>query len=360
MQSKVLFAPVTFGSFDPSETLPARFERLIDQMDMQDAVKGKWTAIKMHVGRAIGYTTIHPIFVRTLIDKLKSYGAKPFITDQAVDGAQRRGYTESFLDVPIVPVCGIMDTYVYEKSVDFRSFQNVDIGGHIHDAQVMINLSHVKGHGACGYGGACKNISMGCVTDRTRQQLHGLEGGLVWDEAKCTHCEACITSCNHDANKFTEDGKYDVFYHNCTVCQHCVKVCPTAAITLDSHNYTDFQKGMALCTKTVLDTFAPGSVFYINFLTNITVICDCWGISTPPVVPDIGVMASSDMVAIERASIDAIQVERFNPDGAPQGLALGTSGHLFERIHGKNPYIQLDELETLGLGSQQYALKTVE
>jgi len=151
-----------------------------------------------------------------------------------------------------------------------------------------------------------------------------------------------------------------VSYHDCTTCQHCVKVCPTGAISLDSHNYTDFQTGMALCTKTVLDTFEPGHVFYINFLTNITLVCDCWGLSTPSLVPDIGVMASSDIIAIERACLDAIKIENLIPGGLPQGLELGAEGHLFERIHGKNPYIQLRELEKCGLGTQEYYIEQVE
>lgn len=360
MSSNVLFSSVKYSKYDPDETLPVRFGRLIDRLELKDTVAGKWTAVKMHLGREIGYTTIHPLFVRMLIEKLKSYGARPFITDQIVDGARLRGYTEDLLGAPIIPVCGTMNRYVYEKDVDFRTFKNVDIGGNIHDADVMIDLSHVKGHGACGYGGACKNIAMGCVTDRTRHQIHALEGGLVWNEALCTHCEACVTSCNHNANSFNEEGRYTVFYHNCTTCQHCVKVCPTGAISLDAHNYTDFQTGMALCTKTVLDSFTPGSVFYINFLTNITAICDCWGISTPALVPDIGVMASTDIVAIERACLDAITMDKFNPDAVPQGITLGNSGHLFERLHGKNPYIQLDELERLGLGTQDYKITEVK
>ncbi len=359
MSSKVLFSSVKFDKYDPDVTLPAKFRRLLDQMELDGTVDGKWTAIKMHLGRGIGYTTIHPLFVKALVDKLKSLNAKPFITDHIITGARDRGYTEDFLGAPIVPVCGVMEKYVYEKAVDFRSFKNVDIGGNIHDAEVLIDLSHVKGHGSCGYGGACKNISMGCVTDRTRHQIHSLEGGLVWNEELCTHCEACITSCNHDANSFSEDGKYEVFYHNCTTCQHCVKVCPSGAITLDSHNYTDFQTGMALCTDTVLKTFEPGHVFYINFLTNMTVMCDCWGFTTPPLVPDIGVMASKDIVAIERASLDAIRVENLIRDGVPQGLELGDKGHLFERIHGKDPYIQLQELEKCGLGQQDYVLQEV-
>jgi hypothetical protein len=359
MRSKVLFSSVKFKNYDAKGTLPSKFERLLENTGLKDVVGGKWTAVKMHLGREIGTTTVHPLYVKILVDKLKSWGAKPFITDQVTEGAKVRGYTEEMLGAPIAPVCGVMDKYVYEKAVDFRTFKNVDVGGNIHDAEVMIDLSHVKGHGTCGYGGACKNIAMGCVTDRTRHQIHSLEGGLVWNGELCTHCEACIASCNHNASSF-EDGKFSVFYHNCTTCQHCIKVCPTGAITLDSHNYTDFQTGMAICTDEVLKTFEPGHVYYINFLTNITIICDCWGMSTPALVPDIGIMASSDIVAIETACLGAIKTENLISDGLPQGMELGGKGHLFERIHGKDPYIQLSELEKRGLGMQEYVIEEVE
>lgn len=359
MSSQILFASVKYNEYDSSATLPAKFNRLLDQLDMGDKVAGKWTAVKMHVGRNLGYSTIHPLFVKILVDKLKGLGARVFLTDQTVNGAQARGYTESYLGVPIVPACGHLGKYYYEKHVDFRTFKNVDVAGYIHDAEVLINLSHVKGHGACGYGGACKNIAMGCVTDRTRAQIHGLEGGIEWNEELCTHCEACIRSCNHDANNFDENGKYKVFFHHCTYCQHCVKVCPTGAISMDAHRYEDFQTGMALCTDEVLKTFAPDNVFYINFLLNITALCDCWGMTTPNLVPDIGVMAGKDIVAIERACLDAIKVENLIEDGVPAGMELGTEGHLFERLHGKNPFVQLDRLEEQGLGTQEYNIVEV-
>jgi len=124
MSSKVLFTSVKYDKYDLSVTLPAKFDRLIDSMNMEEAVKDKWTAIKMHLGRNLGYSTIHPLFVKILIDKLKKYGAKVFITDQVVDGAKARGYTEDFLGVPVIPVCGVMDKYYYEKSVDFRTFKH--------------------------------------------------------------------------------------------------------------------------------------------------------------------------------------------------------------------------------------------
>lgn len=360
MSSKVLFSSVKYDKYDADVTLPAKFKRLIDKMGMEEIVKDKWTAIKMHLGRNIGYSTIHPLFVKILVDKLKEYGAKVYITDQEVEGAKNRGYTEDYLGVPVIPVCGLMGKYYYEKKVDFKTFKNVDIGGNIHDAEVMIDLSHVKGHGVCGYGGACKNIAMGCVTDRTRREIHSLEGGLEWNEELCTHCELCINSCNHNANKFDDNNNYSIFYHNCTYCQHCVKVCPTKAITLNANEYKDFQEGMAICTDEVLKIFKPGHVFYINFLINITALCDCWGLTTPALVPDIGVMASQDIVAIERASLDAIKIENLLPDGVPQGMELGSKGHLFERLHRKDPFVQLQALEERGLGTQEYEIEEVK
>ena len=153
-------------------------------------------------------------------------------------------------------------------------------------------------------------------------------------------------------------GAYRVNYHHCTLCQHCMKVCPVGAITADTHNYTDFQEGMALCTKTVLDTFEPENRFFINLLISITALCDCWGMTTPSLVPDIGIVAGYDIVAVEAASLDLIKVENLIPAGVPSNIELGKEGHLFERLHGKNPYVQLDKLAEAGLGTRDY--ETVE
>ena len=118
MSSDVLFASVEYEKYNAGETLPARFERLIDRMDMGAVVKGKLTAIKMHFGRGIGYSTIHPIFVKSLISKLKQYGAIVYLTDQTTEGAMDRGYTEAYMGVPIVHACGVTGNYFYEKHVD--------------------------------------------------------------------------------------------------------------------------------------------------------------------------------------------------------------------------------------------------
>ncbi len=362
--SELLFAPVDYSRYDSSDTLPARFEKLVDKMaesyGLKDAVNGKTTAIKMHVGRGVGYSTIHPLFVKILVDKLRSYGAKAYITDQIVTDAERRGYTQSLLGVPILACCAETGKYVYEVPMDFYTFKHCDIGGYIHDADVLIDLSHVKGHGVCGFGGAVKNIAMGVGTDRTRTELHELEGTIDFDKSKCTECKQCIDSCNHNANSFDENGEYKIFFHHCTSCKHCSKVCPTGAISQFDNHYQRFQDGMSLCTAKVLEGFDKGNVFYINFLTNITAICDCWGLTTPNLVPDIGVLAGTDIVAIEKATLDLIKYENFLPNGAPKGHDMNErEGHLFERLHGKNPYAQLPKLIELGMGEEQYNLTTI-
>lgn len=365
MSEPVLFAPLAFSRYEASQTLPEKFTRLLKRSGLGGLVENKTVAIKMHVGGGINYSTIPPVFVRKLVSFIQESGGDCFITDHYVRQRhpEHRGYTENSLGCPVLEACGYLGQYYYTREVDYKKLQHIDVAGLINDADFLIDFSHVKGHGSCGYGGACKNIAMGCVTDRTRRQLHSLEGGLLWDEAKCIHCGKCIESCNHNANSFSEKGfkgTYEVNYHHCTLCQHCVKVCPTGAITLDSHDYRDFQKGMAICTKEVLATFEPENIYYINFLTAITALCDCWGMTTPSLVPDIGIMAGKDLVAVEKACLDAIKIEDLIPAGIPQGHKMNGEGHLFQQLHGKDPYVQLEELENVGLGNQKYELLTIK
>ena len=211
MPSKVLFAPMAFSRYEATQTLPEKFVRLLMASDLGARVRGKKVAIKMHVGQGVSYSTIPPVFVRKLVTFIKENGGDCFVTDHYVHPRhpEERGYTESNLGCPVLDDCGYFGKYFYTKEVDYKGLRHIDIAGLIHDADFLIDFSHVKGHGSCGFGGACKNIAMGCVTDRTRHEIHALEGGLVWDETKCIHCEKCIPACNHYANRF-KDGKYKV------------------------------------------------------------------------------------------------------------------------------------------------------
>ena len=367
-KSLVKFSSVKFDRLDKEATLPAKFIRVLDSIPLKEMVDGKTVALKMHLGGGLGYTTIHPLFVKILVDALKNAGGKIFITDLyhlnnddfGVRGARNRGYSSDILDVPFLPVAGNADKYFYTKKVDFKTLKEVHIAGNIHDAEVLIDFSHIKGHGVCGYGGALKNIAMGCVTQNTRRELHALEGGIEWNGELCDHCETCIDECRYKANKFTDEGKYEIFYHHCTYCQHCVEICPKDALTFSSKGFIDFQKGMALATREALKTFDKDKVYYINVLLNITMLCDCWGFSTPSLVPDIGIMASNDIAAIEKASLDAIKSENLLPDSLPIGRELREGKHLFEKIFGKDPYSLIKILEEMEMGNGDYEFEEID
>jgi uncharacterized Fe-S center protein len=362
--SELLFAKYAGRNLEPVNSIGAKWLRMLDALDLAAAVKGKRTCIKMHLGGGTGFTTIHPFFTRKLVEKVKAAGAKAvFVADSpgAVRTAVERGYTAETVGCPLVPLSGQFDRYFEKRPVapPFGEFGEVEIGGEILAAEALVDFAHVKGHGACGYGGASKNLSMGCVTQATRRALHKLEGGLEWDAKACNRCRKCEQNCPNEAISF-EDDRLEVFYHNCKYCQHCVLICPQKALKSLGGKYRDFQRGMALATKTVLDGFPAENRVFVNLLMNVTIFCDCWGMSTAALVPDIGILAGRDIVAIEQASLDLIRTEDLIAGALPPAWRLGKHGHLFERVHGKDPHAVVEYLEELGMGTRQYKLREVE
>jgi len=237
----------------------------------------------------------------------------------------------------------------------------VNLGGNIVDADAMIVLSHGKGHGESGFGGAIKNIAMGCVDAETRGKIHRLMSSTFqWDQSKCTGCLLCRDNCPNEAITY-KDGKISIFDHACKYCMHCVISCPNDAITIDQRGYRYFQHGMALTTREALRTFDPGRVLYVTVLLQVTPFCDCWGFTTPSIVPDIGIVVSDDIVAVEQAALDSIKAENYIPGSLPEQLKMSdTDGHLFQRIWGKDPYLQVRSAARIGLGSTEYNIVGIE
>ena len=358
---------ITFASSRPKElraeaSLPNLLDKMLTQWDFRKRFEGKKVAIKMHLGGGSGYSTIHPFLVGRVVKAVKDAGGQPFITDlaNAVATAAQRGYTAEVLGAPIISVAGPADKYIYSKTVNYKSMATIELAGNILDADAMIVLSHGKGHGHSGFGGAIKNIAMGCVDGPTRSKIHRLmSAGFEWNEKKCTTCHLCSDNCPNNAITFKED-KMSIFDHACKYCMHCQLACPTNAITIDQSGYQWFQHGMALTVKHTTESFAPGSVFYITALLHITPFCDCWGFTTPAIVPDIGIVAGDDIVAVESACIDMIKADDFIEGSLPAPLKRSGGGHLLQQIHGKDPFIQVQECVKLGLGNQQYQLEQVE
>ena len=363
--AKVYFGSVAVSKPDSNATLPAKLTRILKEIDLKDLSKGAWVPIKMHLGGGLGYTTLHPVFVRMVADAVKAAGGKPFVVDGYFDtiaSAAQRGYTQETIGCPIVSAGGVYNSHVVSAPIGYKSYDKAGIFGAIWDAPCLINFSHVKGHGACAYGGACKNIAMGCVDGETRHKIHALEGGIEWDKEKCVFCGRCEKACDSDAVTMDKKEKtVKFFFHNCRYCRHCVAACPKKALVVtEDDGFKHFQEGMALTTKAVLERFKPERLLHINLLTNLTMFCDCWGMSSPSIGPDIGVMASHDIVAIEQASLDMIKEENFIEGSLIGNRKLGPGEHLLEKIHGKDPFVQVKALESHGLGGREYRLKEID
>ena len=366
MPTPLLFASFAPKTLEPNLSIGNKFIRLLEKLYLASTVSGRRVAIKMHLGGGGGFSTIHPFFVRKLVKAVKDAGAADvFVTDLYRDtvGAIDRGYTEEVFGCPIVPVCNEKDDNFRTFPVEppFLTMDRIELGTPILEADVLLDFSHVKGHGVCGFGGASKNLSMGAVTDKMRQILHSLEGGLVWDEEKCIHCNACVENCPNHAMKFEED-KLKVFYHNCKFCQHCALICPVKAVHMTAGGYLDFQRGMAMTSAKLLENFPGDRKLFINMLMDTTIFCDCWGMTTPRLIPDIGILAGRDIVAIEQATLDLIDSVPLIPGALPENWDLDPdeSKHLFDRIHHKDPYAVVKYLAELGCGSREYVLDEVE
>jgi len=360
-EAVVYFGAAHVARAHADASLPAKLERILKKTDLKRLCQGAWVPIKMHLGGGRGYTMIHPVFVNVVVKAVKAAGGKPFVVDgmfNTIATAAERGYTAATLGCPIVSAGGPYDSHIVTRKLDFPGLDKIDVFGAIWDAPCLINFSHIKGHGNCGYGGACKNIAMGCVDGPTRGRLHALSGGIDWIKDRCRLCGRCVKAC--DAGAISLDKKKKTvafFWHDCRFCAHCVTACPHGALKVGATDgFRRFQEGMAVATKTILDSFDQRRVLHINLLTNISMLCDCWGMSSPSIVPDIGVMASHDMVAIETATLKAIEARHFIPGSLIGNRRLAKGGHLLEQIHGKDPFLQIRALERHGVGLSRYRL----
>lgn len=362
--AKVYLATPEVKSLSRKAALPAKFERLLDKLDLKTRFSNKTVAVKMHLGGGTVYTTIHPLFVRTLIDKVREAGGKPFITDGpfSADNVARRGYTRESLGADIIPAAGPDEKHTYTVPVSYRNLTEVHLCGNVADADAMVVLSHFKAHGEAAYGGAIKNLAMGCVTRASRADLHRLEtGGFTWDKQKCIRCGRCVDNCPTGACQKDEQGEIDVNLHNCVYCRHCAKSCPTHAIDINANSSKWLQDGLAIAAREVTRRFDPGSIIYLNLALDITPLCDCWGFTTPSIVPDIGIFGSLSMPAIDKACLDHVKPKNFIPGSLPAGRRLmSSSGHLFKRIWGSDPLHQIKAAEKFGLGTADYEIDYVE
>ena len=365
--SKVFFGSAQVPELKWQSTLPGKLDTILEKLDITEELKGKRVCIKMHLGGNVGYTTIHPVFVRRLVSFIKAAGGRPFVTDnhQAALTAHERGYTQETIGCPIIPAAGAADKYYHTQAVDYKNLKELRIAGEMWDADYLVCFSHAKGHGNSGFGGAIKNLALGAMIEKSRGALHMVQHAEKYcDAQKCTHysdgCNKCVEACEVNAMRFADDQTLHVGFHECNFCLECNELCPAGALTIREEIAQDFQEVMALATELVLSSFPGGNSVFITLANSITPFCDCWGFSTPSLVPDIGLFASKDIVAIDKAVLDSIDAKNLIPGSIPPWLIIrDIDGHLFKKIHGKDPYWQVEACERRGLGSSDYELEEI-
>lgn len=370
MPSKVYYGSPRQVRLEAKETLPAKLDLIIDQLNIRERVKDETVAIKLHTGNNIGYSTVHPVFVRKVVQAVKDGGGKPFITDVNwdADGAAERGYSSETLGCPVFPTAGPDEKYFYSHPRPFKNIQDWKMAGFIQDATFMINFSHVKGHPSCGFGAAFKNLALGCMVGETRSAMHDtMHFDRYWFAERCPDAatrKAIVDSCPHGAVIEDRDHPEELHMHfeQCNQCMRCQQVAPPGSLKIDRVNFNAFQEACAISVSQVLSTFEPGKVTHLSLATHMTPVCDCFGFTSMPILPDAGVFGSDDIVAIERAILDITARDRLIEENIPASLEVHTrEGHPFRWLHGpfKDPYLVTEYGIQLGLGSPDYELVDV-
>ena len=370
MPSTVYYGSPRQSKLQASETLPAKLDLILEQLHLRDRVKNETVAIKIHSGGNISFSVIHPTFIRKVVQAVKDGGGHPFVTDIMWNTfeAAARGYTSETLGCPILPIAGLFEHDSYEHSYPFMDMETWHLAGLVQDASFMVNFAHAKAHPACGYGGAIKNVALGCMTTPTRVAMHGVQHvHPYFFPEKCpdlTERQKIVDACPFGALYLDEKRNQDIRMYPewCNACGRCLQVAPEGSLEIRPDTFHVFQESCAISAKICLSTFKPGNTTHLTLATLMTPLCDCFGFTSMPVLPDAGIFGSDDIVALDQAVLDATGRSRLIEENLPEAIEVHTrEGHPFKWLHGpfKDPYLVTMYAEKLGVGSRDYDLVDV-
>lgn len=345
------------------QSLLDKFEKLSSFVKLKDIIsQGDLVAIKLHFGEYGNLAHIRPQYVKKIVDIVREKQGKPFLTDtntlyagerknaqEHITTAILNGFSYSTTSAPVIIADGLLGLDYVDVEINLKHFKSAKIASGIFHSNAIVCLSHFKLHEASGFGGAIKNLGMGCAAIPGKQNMH-CEVAPKIIKNKCTGCGNCAEWCRKRAIKI--NGKIaEINQDLCWGCGECVAVCRFGAVEINwKTNNAAFQE------KVVEYAFASvknkiGKSIFFNFLLDISPDCDCCAWNDAPVVPDIGILASYDPVAIDCASVDL-----FNKAKGLENTKLKdlTSKDKIFDIHKIDWTIQLDYAEKIGLGSKKY------
>ena len=314
MASKVYFADLRA---DYHENLQQKLTRLLKTAGMGDIdFNEKFVAIKLHFGEPGNLSFLRPNYAKAVADVVKELGGIPFLTDcntlyvgrrkhalEHLEAAQENGFSPLSTGCQIIIADGLKGTDEVEVPVEGGEYVTAaKIGRAVMDADVFISLAHFKGHDSTGFGGAIKNIGMGCGSRAGKMEQH-CSGKVSVNPKRCRGCGACARNCAQGAISYGEDRKAVIDEEKCVGCGRCIGHCNFDAIRNNNFNAGELlNRKLAEYTKAVL-AGRPG--FHINMVIDISPSCDCCPTNDAPILPDIGMFASFDPVALDEACVDA-------------------------------------------------------
>jgi uncharacterized Fe-S center protein len=355
----------------PSSNLLTKMERLVKQAGIETVdFKNQYVAIKIHFGEPGNLAFIRPNYVARIASLLRSLGAKPFLTDSntlysgnrsnAVDhirSAMENGFNPISAKCDVIIADGLKGTNYREIEINGEYCKSPKIGTAIADADIILSMNHFKGHEQSGFGGALKNLGMGSASVGGKLELHSASKPVVNRES-CAGCNICAKNCAHDAIHLDSDRIASINYSKCVGCGQCIALCQyEAAVMGDGETSERLNCKIAEYAKAVL---LDKPHFHLNFIMNVSPECDCWNHNDAAIIPDLGIAASFDPVAIDQACADLVMkapilsgsrlAEKY-----PHDHAEGKDK--FRMAHpDTNWQAGLQHAEKIGLGKRQYEL----
>jgi len=324
-------------------------------------------AVKLHFGEKGNSGFIRPIFVRKVVDYIKAKGNRVFLTDTNtlyrgsredavthLDTAITNGFAYSVVNTPLLIADGLRANDEVEIDISGKHVNTAYIGMAIWKADALVSLAHFKAHELTGFGGAIKNLGMGCSSKRGKLEMHS---GLA-PKVKAKMCKGdkyCEIACSFNAISMV-DNVAVIDREKCTGCGECLGVCPHQAINI-------LWKAGAQTVSEKMAEYAyaavqgkQGKCWYVNFVNRVTPACDCYGHSDASVVPDLGIFASIDPVALDQACYDAV-CQATGLAGTALGENIESGSDKFKTLYPNiDPEAQLSHAEKIGLGSRKYEL----
>jgi uncharacterized Fe-S center protein len=262
---------------------------------------------------------------------------------------------------PVIIADGLKGTDYREIEINGEYCKAPKIGTAVADADVIISMNHFKGHEQAGFGGALKNLGMGAASVPGKLELHSASQPIINTE-NCTGCKICVKNCAHAALNLDANRKAKIDYDKCTGCGQCVALCQYEGAIMGAGDTSErLNYKIAEYTWAILKDKPH---FHVSFIMNVSPECDCWNHNDAPIIPDMGMAASFDPVALDKACADMVIA-------APvaQTDNLLSSRHPHEHLKGKDKFhllhpetnwlAGLKHAEKLGIGNLEYELITV-